>query len=149
MTLKLNAGLSRKVADGNYGSRGASVNLELELDSALVNDPPKLQEKIKKLFTLVRTSVDEELNGNHPTSSEPKPAEPSNGNGQNGHKNGNRRQATQSQIRAIHAIARNRRIDVAKFLNERFHVNRPEALDIKTASLVIDALKADQEGSDS
>ena len=39
MPLKLNAGLSRKVADGNYGSRGASVNIELELDSGLVDDP--------------------------------------------------------------------------------------------------------------
>ncbi len=36
MPMKLNVGLSRKVGEPNYGSRGASVNLELELDAALV-----------------------------------------------------------------------------------------------------------------
>jgi hypothetical protein len=30
------------VTDNNYGSRGASVNLEMELDTTLVTDPPKL-----------------------------------------------------------------------------------------------------------
>ncbi len=31
--IKLNAGFSRKVGEPNYGSRGASVNVELELES--------------------------------------------------------------------------------------------------------------------
>src|SRR4051812_27936505 len=98
MPLKLNAGLSRKGADGNYGSRGASVNVELELDSALIDDPPKLHEKIKKLFNLVRTSLTEELNGadGHNGASNHPPA--TNGNGTS---NGNgTRQATQSQVKA-------------------------------------------------
>ena len=33
--LKLNAGFSRKVGEPNYGSRGASVNVELEGESNL------------------------------------------------------------------------------------------------------------------
>ena len=36
--LKLNIGLSRKVGEANFGSRGASVNLELEVESGLVRD---------------------------------------------------------------------------------------------------------------
>jgi hypothetical protein len=46
MPLKMNVGASRQVTDNNYGSRGASVNLEMELDTALVADSPKLQENI-------------------------------------------------------------------------------------------------------
>ncbi|MCE9534144.1 MAG: hypothetical protein K8T89_23955, partial [Planctomycetes bacterium] len=64
MPLKLNIGLNRKVGDANYGSHGASVNLELEVESALASDPGKLQERIRQVFQLVRSSLDEEL-GTH------------------------------------------------------------------------------------
>ena len=37
--LKLNAGISRKVGEPNYGSRGATVHLELEVESHLIQDP--------------------------------------------------------------------------------------------------------------
>ena len=147
MPLKLNIGASRKVADQHYGSRGASVNLEIELDTSLVKEPAKLQEKIRYLFSLARQSLAEELNGK---------SNPPNPTNDNGHANGNgngtpprgggQRQATQSQVKAIHAIARNRRIDVAQFLNERFHVSRPDDLTIKEASKAIDELKAETNG---
>src|SRR5579872_5335651 len=64
MTLKLNAGLSRKVTDGNYGSRVASIQIELELESSIIGEPGKLQDRIRQLFALVRASLNEELNGN-------------------------------------------------------------------------------------
>jgi len=149
MPLKLNIGASKKVADQNYGSRGASVNLEIEVEASLVKEPAKLQEKIRYLFGLARQSVAEELNGGGTNGHAPKadngngPSKPAGTNGNGTQRNGGQRQATQSQVKAIHAIARSRRIDVAQFLNERFHVSRPDALTIKEASQVIDELKAD------
>jgi hypothetical protein len=151
MPLKDNIGASKKVVDQNYGSRGASVNLEIELDASLVTAPAKLQEKIRHLFGLVRQSLAEELNGAASNGHAPKsdnsngqsrPAS-ANGNGNGTSRDGRQRQATQSQVRAIHAIARTRRIDIAHFLNERFRISKPDDLTIKEASQVIDELKAD------
>jgi hypothetical protein len=144
MPLKLNIGASKKVADQNYGSRGASVNLEIELDASLVKEPAKLQEKVRYLFGLARQAVADELNGNgHSPKTDTgngKPRPTSNTNG-----TGGQRRATQSQVKAIHAIGRNRRIDVAQFLNDRFQVSKPEDLSIKDASKAIDELKGDAE----
>lgn len=138
MPVKLNVGLSRKVSDTNYGSRGASVNVELEADSALVTEPSKLQERLRHLFSLVRTSLDAELNGvsnGHP------PPDHSNGNG-NGHSPpGRTRPATQSQVKAIHAIAKANNIQLTRFLQDRFQVSKPEDLSIKQASDAIDHMK--------
>jgi hypothetical protein len=150
MPLKLNVGASKKVGEANYGSRGASVNVEMELDSALVNDPPRLQERIRQLFGLVRASLAEELNGN------------GHGNGNGGAKPANNngahhqpapppappRQATSSQIKAIFAIARAKQINVHSLLRQRFQVGRPDDLDIKQASNLIDELKGSGDGQD-
>jgi len=63
--IKLNAGFSRKVGEANYSSRGASVNVDLELESVLIQEPEKLHEKIRVLFAIAKKAVDEELqNGN-------------------------------------------------------------------------------------
>ena len=61
MPLKTNVGVSRKVADNNYGSRGASVNLEVELDSTLINDPERFHDRIRQVFRLAQQAIDEEL----------------------------------------------------------------------------------------
>jgi hypothetical protein len=61
MPLKTNVGVSRKIADQNYGSRGASVNLEVELDSTLINDPERFHDRIRQVFRLAQQAIDEEL----------------------------------------------------------------------------------------
>ena len=61
--LKLNVGFNRKTGEANYGSRGASVNLELEAESGLASDPEKLRERIRFLFGVAKAAVEEELNG--------------------------------------------------------------------------------------
>jgi hypothetical protein len=145
MPLKINVGLSRKIGEDNYGSRGASINIEMELDGSLANDPTKLQGRIKQLFGLVRDSVTEELNGNGNGA----PA----GNGSNGtsrqpaakenqpQRRGDVRSATQSQVKAIFAITRSQSLDMTRLLRERFHVDRPDDLTLKQASSLIDELK--------
>jgi hypothetical protein len=133
--MKLNIGLSKKVGEANYGSRGASVNVEMEFDSSLASEPGKLQARIRQLFGLVRTSLAEELNGT-------KDAGNGKGNGpDNGQKPAPARRATQSQAKALYAITKHQRIDLASWLRRRFHVDRPEDLALKEASQAIDELK--------
>lgn len=137
--LKLNAGLSRKVGEPDYCSRGASVNLELELEGHLVGDSEALMDRIRKLFSLARVAVDEELNGQRPAGS--------NGNraGANGNDNGaskarGGRPATASQLRAIRSICEELKLDPELLPGEKFGV-RLEALSLKEASSLIDELK--------
>ena len=95
MSVKLNIGLSRKVGEASFGSRGASINLEVELDNGVLNDPGQLRDRVQDLYVLARQSVDEELQ----RPAEVGPSEPSHTNGNehrrisptvngNGHKNG-------------------------------------------------------------
>jgi hypothetical protein len=58
--LKLNAGFSRKVGEPNYGSRGASVNVELELESGLVGDADGLMNRIRSLFSIAKRAEAEQ-----------------------------------------------------------------------------------------
>ena len=59
--LKLNVGLNRKVGEPNYGSRGGSVNMEVELDNSLMQEPERLRETVSRLFAMVRQSLEQEL----------------------------------------------------------------------------------------
>ena len=152
MPLKLNVGLSRKVGEANYGSRGASVNVEMELDSALVGEPQKLRERIRQLFGVVRDSLAEELNGHggHSGNGSQSGVGAANGNGQtngnglshsNGHGSSNPRPATASQVKALHAICKSQRINLDLLVRDRFKLAKPEDLSIKEASQLIDHLK--------
>ena len=168
MAVKLNIGLSRKVGEVNYGSRGASINLEVELDNGVLNNPGQLRERVHDLYVLARQSVDEELQ--RPADAGPSEPSPENGNGHartNGHGNGNGHgnahasngnghsnghsngqhnrvevaRATQSQIRAIFAITKRQGLDPHQVINERFRVHKMEDLTIREASSLIDELK--------
>lgn len=150
--LKLNVGLSRKVGEANYGSRGASVHLELEVESTLAADAKTLQERIRSLFRLARSAVDEELTG-HASTGSPSANGPSNGHPSSGSSNGATRPAprpaTASQVRAIHAIAGRLSLDLTGELRSRYGVGYPEQLSITQASELIDALKAQPAGNGS
>lgn len=92
MSLKTNVGVSRKVANQNYGSRGASVNLEVELDSTLINDPERFHDRIRQVFRLAQQAIDEGLGRQQPAAShQTNGAAQASPNGGNGHavSNGN------------------------------------------------------------
>ena len=138
--LKLNAGFSRKVGEPNYGSRGASVNVELELESNLIGDPDGLMARIKSLFDLARRSVDEELNGDGSKQAVARSqTAPDNGQRQG-------RSATASQVRAIKAICNRQGVNPEQLANERFRVSDLEELTIREASSLIDELKSAPNG---
>lgn len=163
MPLKLNVGLSRKVGEPNFGSRGASVNLELELDSAIVGDPERLQERIRQMFGLAQQSINEELHGVSGAAPASPPAASGNGNGAgdsnrrhtpprstsngNGHSRGQQRgstipPATASQVRALHAIADRQGLNLEGVVRDQYGVGDPAALTIAQASELIDDLNA-------
>ncbi len=167
MPLKLNVGLSRKVGEPNYGSRGATVNLEHEVDSTLAAEPDRLQERIRELFLLAKASVDEELRGRPSSSNAPgqhatgQPADNTpqqHANGRSGaarsangayRSNGNGRQtannpppATASQIRALHAIANRLGLNLETVVQNRFNLSDAATLTVAEASQLIDELNA-------
>src|SRR5262245_55461618 len=78
MTLKLNVGYSKKIGQPDYGSLGASCNIEVELDQYLVfHDLDGLHAKIKQVFVAARQAVQDEL---HRNESGPTATSPQNGN---------------------------------------------------------------------
>jgi hypothetical protein len=131
MPLKLTVAISRKIGQPNYGSRGATVGLEIEEDSSLVEQPVQLRARIVQLFRLAGQLVDQELGarGTMPYGCE------------NGAEGCPPRYATPAQVRAIHAIANRRHLDLADELNCRFAVIRPEELLLEEASQLIDAIQ--------
>jgi hypothetical protein len=145
--LKLNVGLSKKIGLPDYGSRGATVNLELEFDAALVADPERLKDRIRQLFGLAKASVDEELalprHGNHEGHSDGQ----ANGNGHPaGRRRDGTRPATASQVRALNAIAERQGIELGDKLHAMFGVSDPAQLTITEASGLIDELKSTSGG---
>jgi hypothetical protein len=158
MPVQLDVGVTRKVGEPNFGSRGASVNLKVELDSAVVGEPQRLQQEISRLFGLARQSVDRELqdggcatalpaqhiqNGHRVNGQQTAtPTGSDNGAATGWQRNGRSvRPATASQARAIRAIASRCSVDLDQLLGERFGVAQPEQLSLAAASGLIDELK--------
>ena len=166
MPLKTNIGVSRKVADNNYGSRGASVNLEVELDSGLIQQPDRFMERVRQVFRLAQQAVDEELNrqqaGTNGTNYAANAANRGAGNGTSGngagncHANGNGHRngqggnpASEKQLDYAKQLAKQinglgiRRLES---LSQKMHGKPLAGLTTMDASGLIDTLKAIKEG---
>ena len=59
--LRLNVGTNRKIGQPDYGSAGASCNLELELDTTLFQDLDGLQQVVRRAYAACNQAVNDEL----------------------------------------------------------------------------------------
>jgi hypothetical protein len=156
--LKLNVGVSRKIGLPDYGSVGASCNLELELDASLIErDLDSFQARVRDVYVAAQQAVNDELARLHtpatPPQEPPVPAPASrqshgqaNGNGHSHRPLAGRsradKPATENQVKAIRSIARRQNADLEGLLRDEYGVVRPEDLTLKQASAFIDMLKA-------
>jgi hypothetical protein len=160
MPLKLNVGVSKKVGLPDYGSAGATCNLELELDARLLEtDLDGFHQRVRSAYVAAQQAVHDELSRlqgqSAPAQVETRntaPDRPAHRNGQattSSRPTGNRtrpsRPATPNQIRAIRTITRQLGADLDSVLREEFRVERLEDLSMSEASRVIDDLKATPE----
>jgi hypothetical protein len=123
MAMKVNLGLSKKLGLANFGSVGATCNLELEMDQSLLqSDPEGFQQRVRRIYAIAAQAVSDELArqaGAQPagTAGNPAPTEHANaatspaGNGAgnrptgNGQRNGNGHTASAKQLEYARQLA--------------------------------------------
>lgn len=161
MPLTINVGLSRKASE-NYQSRGVSLNMTAELDQGLLTRPAELQEQIAQLYLQAERALQRQMAQQHSprpdvqtdaAGAAPAPggrlnyvadngdgSETSPRNGRSGHGRPPA-PATPAQRRAIDGLSARLGLDcTAECL--RIVKCPPEALTIRTASQMIDYLRA-------
>jgi hypothetical protein len=144
MAVTVNVGFSRKVGEPNYGSRGASVHLEVELDRSAIENVERFRSAMERIFERARDAVDRELQRNLPRSSEPQADldECSEVVHSRNCRKRAPRPATPNQVRAIQAIAQHRAVDLSQLLDSKFNSKTAEELTVVEASQLIDRLKS-------
>ena len=135
--IRLNVGLSRKVGQANFGSKGGSVNLEVEVADL---DHTKLRDAIHKLFTLAKQSLEDEL-GQDGVDVQDKPVvqvsvKPEGQTLQEAVTN-HGKQASAKQLGFLQSLAKSQRRNLEKECLEEFETY-PERLTSKQASTLIE-----------
>ena len=160
MAIKLSASLSKKVPiEGlQYSSQSFGGSLEIEIGT---DDPNEIKQRLHHLYDSLSLSIDSEIaaaSSGRPTAPAtrfqaappplPAPRTGTANAGQPARTNGNGRRstATEAQQRAIFAIAKNLNIDMAALLAQH-GVADVAMLPIKSASMIIDQLKSQQNGT--
>jgi hypothetical protein len=139
---KMIVGWTQKVGAPNYGSRGAHVTMELEIDWPTVASTDRARDQIVGLFRLARQTVTDELARIGPAPSGSAPTTLTNGHNIKKTTDGSKRGATANQIRAIRKLSDLLRVDLSETLRSRFAAGAPEELSLTDASALIDELKA-------
>ena len=162
MSLKLSVGLSKKIGLPDYGSLGASCQLEIELDqSMLATNVEGMQRRIRLAYAICGEAVSEELSRGRAGSQHPRQAlngdarspEPHHVNGHAREHNGapvSNQRATEKQLKfarqlagQIHGLGIRRLDQVA----QKFCGKPLADVSAADASRLIDALKAVKEGT--
>jgi len=135
--IRLNVGLSRKVGQANFGSKGGSVNLEIELADL---DNNKLRESIHKLFSLAKQSLEDEL-GTEGQDAQEKPvvqvSVQQSGQTLQEAITAQGRQATAKQLSFLQNLARTQRRNLEQECEQAYQT-LPERLTSKQASQLIE-----------
>ena len=120
MSLRISVGLNKKLGLPNYGSVGASCNVEFDVDASLFHDDLEVfHARVSSAYVACRQAVHDELARHRPApgsatddtsaNGDEVPAEDNTG-GHNGHDFGDdgngRHRATQKQLDFIHQLAR-------------------------------------------
>jgi hypothetical protein len=167
MAMKVNLGLSKKLGLANFGSVGATCNLELEMDQSLLqSDPEGFQQRVRRVYAIAAQAVSDELArqvGTQPAGAAAgnAPAEPANavagptGNGTgnrptgNGQRTGNGHTASAKQLEYARQLAGQiKGLGVRKLesLAQKMYQKPLAALTTLDASGLIDTLKAIKDG---
>ena len=144
MPLSINVGLSRK-ASKDYQSTGVSINVTAELDQTLLARPDDLQGEIDHLYYQAEQALNRQANEMKSEDPPTRPVRNSNDRPRNGNDrgngNGNTAPMTQSQRRAINAIADRAGVNANDEAINLVGVGI-DRLSLKQASQLIDHLKS-------
>ena len=135
--LKLTASLSKKlpIEGVEFSSRSASAGIEVEMPSSA--SPEEVGCRIQRLYDVLESAVDDQLGSPHQV-----PGQWPNNDRPNG--NGSGRQASQSQLKAIRAIAEDRGLtghELHSLVDHEFQAGTVLELSMRQASTLIDILK--------
>jgi len=169
MTMKVNVGVTRKVGLPNFGSAGASCNIDVELDqSLLAGDRQALHQRVQSVLEVCRRVVADELAlqtqretagqwqtgmtlqgppacegvANPPVETSFREALPDSRGNRSRSGESAPRPATPGQIKALHAISKGLGLTLSAELHREYGVHSPQQLTLAQASAMIDRLKA-------
>jgi len=139
--LKVCTSYSKKVpTDQQYSSQQFHASVEVELSDAL--SPEQLQERIHQTFTVVRNTVESEINGNGAAT--PAPASRITGDHAAGDKTNGNGKASNAQIKYLTSLATEQDIRLSAlnaYCKDNYKVETIYDLTKKQASELVDSLK--------